>query len=95
VDEPPIACTLDAEHLDERLADWQRTVAAASHREEIGGGVRLRFGWDVDVADLARLAAAELVCCRFFTFTLTLAAEGVTLDITAPAGVSVIDLLTP
>ena len=93
MDEPPIACTLGADQVDERLAQWRRTFAAASAREVIEGGTRLRFAQDVDVAELARLAATELDCCRFFTFVLTLDDAGVTLEVTGPPGASPVDLL--
>jgi hypothetical protein len=44
----------------------------------------MRFHRDVDVASIAELVVAEQDCCGFFTFTLGVAATGVTLDVTAP-----------
>lgn len=47
--------------------------------------MRLRFGSEAPVAELARLAAAEQACCPFFAFTLTIGARGIALEVTAPA----------
>ena len=38
----------------------------------------------VPLGDLARLARAEQDCCQFFSFTLTLDARGVGLEVRAP-----------
>lgn len=80
----PIACTLVPDQLHQRLDDWQTLLADAVHRQDIPAGVRLQFPPTVDVAAITTLAAAEQACCGFFTFTLTIAAGTVTLDITAP-----------
>jgi len=80
----PIACTLGAERLDDRLADWQAVLAEAMTREPIDHGARARFAPDVDVAALAALARAEQDCCRFFTFVLTIDTDGVALEVTGP-----------
>jgi hypothetical protein len=79
----PIACTLDAAAIPERMAAWQAMLAQATAREAIAGGVRVRFADDVDVPALAGLAAAEQRCCAFFTFRLTLDGE-IALEVTAP-----------
>jgi hypothetical protein len=34
--------------------------------------------------EIARLAGAEVECCPFFSFTLSLDARGVVLEVTAP-----------
>lgn len=81
----PIACTLSADQLGARLDEWRSVVAEATGREEVAGGTRLRFRRDVDVARLATLIAAEQGCCRFFTFTLTVAVDDVALEVLAPA----------
>ena len=43
------------------------------------------FGDDVDVVELTRLMHAEQGCCRFFGFALTIDADGVGLEVRAPA----------
>jgi DNA-binding transcriptional MerR regulator len=82
---PPVACTLSGDQIDGRVADWQTAVAGATSRETTADGTRLRFDRKVDVAELAALMAAEQDCCRFFTFTLTVAVDEVLLDVAAPA----------
>jgi MerR family transcriptional regulator, copper efflux regulator len=82
--ELPIACSLSADQLGERLADWQSVVGTALSREQIEGGVRIRLPARIDVPALAGLAVAEHECCPFFTFVLTIGAHGVALVITAP-----------
>jgi MerR family copper efflux transcriptional regulator len=67
-DHPPVACTLGAGEMSTRL----------------DGGIRLEFGPNTDVAELARLAAAEQRCCRFFDFALIIDARGVALEVHAP-----------
>lgn len=94
-DAPALACTLSANEVGDRLAQWEDVVAGSVGRDSIDGGTRLRFGRDVDIAALAALIAAEQDCCRFFTFTLTVGAESVLLDVTGPADAQpVIDALT-
>jgi DNA-binding transcriptional MerR regulator len=85
VDVPPIACTLGPDEAEGRVAEWNAVVARATDRTATAGGMRLRFPRTVDVAELARLAAAEQGCCRFFTFSITVADDAVVLDIAAPA----------
>jgi hypothetical protein len=41
-------------------------------------------GGDAPLADVARLAAAEQDCCRFFSFALTVDERGVALEVRAP-----------
>ena len=81
----PIACTLPDDAMPTRLADWQRVLAPVTARTAIDGGVRLTFGDDVDVVELTRLMHAEQGCCRFFGFALTIDADGVGLEVRAPA----------
>lgn len=84
-DAPAIACTLSANEVGDRLAQWEATVADATARQAIDGGTRLSFGRDVDIAGIAALVAAEQDCCRFFTFTLTVGVDSVVLDVCGPA----------
>lgn len=93
-DGPAIACTLSSHQVGDRLARWEATAARAITSEAIDGGTRLTFGRDVDLVGLAELVAAEQDCCRFFTFTLGIAAGGVALDVNGPAdALPVIDRL--
>ena len=61
-------------------------LARAVGRDAVDGGVRLRFPADAaTAADLGRLAALEVACCEWLRFTLHVSAQGVTLDVRAPA----------
>lgn len=85
--EVPIACTLDATAVPDRLAQWQAVVERAATRERtIDDAVRLTFDADVVLEDLARLVAAEQACCTFLGFTITVDQHGVGLEVRAPAG---------
>lgn len=83
-DTTPTSCTLEPGRVEDRLVEWQAVVAKAIDRHAIDGGTRLRFDHEVDVPGLAALVSAEQDCCRFFTFTLTVSADTVTLDVTCP-----------
>lgn len=90
-DHPPVACTLGAGEMSTRLAEWSAMLeekrdllAGVVARRPLENGVRLEFGPDTDVAELARLAAAEQGCCRFFSFALLLDTSGVALEVQAP-----------
>jgi DNA-binding transcriptional MerR regulator len=80
----PAACTLDPAALPGRLHEWRSLAAQAQSRTARPGGVRLDFGPDGPVADLARLAAAERGCCGFFAFAVTVDERGVGLEVSAP-----------
>jgi len=86
-----VACMLPANRLAERVEQWNRLLAdnqhvldAAVSRTAIEGGLRLGFRAGIDAGEIARLAAAEQDCCRFFSFTITIDRHGLALDITAP-----------
>ena len=81
----PIACSLSADALGDRLDEWRSVLAGVRHRSAIDGGVRLEFVDGVDLAGLAGLVAAEQDCCRFFSFALTIDERGVALEVRAPA----------
>lgn len=81
---PAVACTLAADQVGDRLAQWHAVVGAAFGRDSIPGGVRVRLARDVDIVGLAELMAAEQDCCRFFTFTLNIDSDAVALDVTGP-----------
>ncbi len=81
----PMACTLDVSELPGRLAEWRHLAEHIVDRAETDQGIRVRFDHSASAADVADLAAKEQGCCSFFTFTMRIAADGTTLDITAPA----------
>ena len=92
VDEIPIACTLGAGEMATRLDEWNALLAGQPHllrgvlarRALDDGGLRLEFGPNTDVTEIARLAAAEQGCCRFFTFALMIDDRGFALEVHAP-----------
>ena len=82
----PIACSLEADDMGDRLAAWQEALARATTRETTPEGYRLRFAADaVFAGQLAELAAREVECCAFFTFVVTVTTDGLALDVNAPA----------
>jgi hypothetical protein len=88
----PIACTLDGADMATRLDEWNALLAdehglvggVTARRRLDDGGLRLEFGPGTDVAAIARLAAAEQGCCRFFRFALVIDDRGVALEVHAP-----------
>lgn len=84
---PPIACTLEAGAMPDRVAEWQALLDAATGRERIAdGALRVAFRADAPLPELARLVAAEQACCAFFSFAITVDQRGVGLEVRAPAG---------
>jgi MerR family transcriptional regulator, copper efflux regulator len=83
---PPVAgrCQLPADGQARQLDQWRDLMARARHREPIDGGVRVRLPASA-ATQAAVLAAAEVACCPFFTFTLHLAHDEALLDVRAPA----------
>ena len=82
----PIACTLGADAMPDRLAAWEAVLVTARRRSPLGEtGMRVEFD-AVDVAELARLVAAEQECCSFFAFALTVDGRGVGLEVVVPPG---------
>jgi DNA-binding transcriptional MerR regulator len=82
---PEISCTLDHELMSDRIADWQAVLAHVREWSQLEGGIRLTFGPDVDIAEVARLARDELACCSFFGFALTVDDRGTGFEVRAPA----------
>lgn len=81
----PIACTLEPSDLPARLQQWRDVVAESTGRDEVEGGVRLRFDRSPGLAArLADLAEAEHGCCGFFDFAIALGPDGTSLTVTAP-----------
>jgi hypothetical protein len=86
-DDPPIACTLEATALPDRLGEWRAVLAHAGARVTTSSGaLRVELDDTVDVSELARLVAAEQQCCAFFSFAITVDGRGVGLEVSAPDG---------
>lgn len=82
-----IACTLEADAVPDRLADWRAILGQARARTATAdGGVRVELAPDIDVGELARLVVAEQRCCAFFSFAITADARGIGLEVSAPEG---------
>ena len=79
-----ICCTLGADDRDDRVEAWRDVLSGAVERAEIPGGTRITFGSPAPLERLARLAADEHECCRFFAFAITVDERGVALEVTAP-----------
>ena len=61
-------------------------MARATTREVTAEGYRLRFAPDAAFAgELADLAAREVDCCGVLHVTVTVATDGLALDVLAPA----------
>jgi hypothetical protein len=94
----PDSCTLTPEGRQLRQAEFGElfadTVTAIERPESTRLRLHLHPGPQV-AARAAGLAAAETVCCSFFTFALTATAGSLILDITVPvAQLPVLDALT-
>ncbi len=83
-DPSPIACTLPDDAMPGRIEDWAGLLRFVTTRSSVDGGIRLELDPGVPVAELAQLAHTEQLCCRFFSFALTVDARGVGLEVRAP-----------
>jgi DNA-binding transcriptional MerR regulator len=91
-DQVPIACTLGAGEMSGRLDEWNALLSGEQAgsdgvvaRVRLDDGIRLEFGPGSDVTEIARLAAAEQECCRFFSFAVVIDERGTALEVHAPA----------
>jgi MerR family copper efflux transcriptional regulator len=79
------ACTLSPDGMEEREQEWTDLLTHVSARSTApNGALRLAFDAATPLEELIRVVAAEQRCCAFFAFTITLDANGVTLDVRAP-----------
>ena len=84
-DEPPIACTLETDAIPARVGDWQSVLDGAGARTTAADGtLRVEFGDDTDLGELARLVVAEQHCCAFLSFAITVDQRGLGLEVRAP-----------
>lgn len=79
-------CTLDRTAAEERLREWSAVAQGATSRENIEGGLRLGLADDTDLGDVARLAAAESICCSMFEFRITVDGRGLAIEVRVPDG---------
>jgi DNA-binding transcriptional MerR regulator len=79
-------CTLDRASAEERLWAWSAVAQRATSRENIEGGMRLGLNDDVDLGEVARLAAAESICCPMFEFRITVDDRGRAIEMRVPDG---------
>ena len=88
----PIACSLDATELPERLremADLGRDALLDARIEATRAQLRFAAGEAVHER-LEAVVAAESRCCAFLTMRIVPAADGLLLTIDAPAGADVV-----
>jgi hypothetical protein len=84
----PIACSLRADALGERLDEWRVLVAThVSSVESSAASVRLVLdGSDAALLAAASLGAREKECCPFFDVTIELESARRSLRLAVPAG---------
>jgi hypothetical protein len=82
---PLIACSLDSDGQQARLAEWADLLAQAAAREETARGVRYSFASvSADTENRIRaLASAEQGCCSFLQFKIA-RADQIEMAVTAP-----------
>jgi hypothetical protein len=84
----PDACTLSPDGRLARAEEFGRLFAETVQQVERRDATLLRLELAPGpgtAARVAALAAAETECCSFFTFTLTVTAGGLILDVEVPA----------
>ncbi|MGH9158981.1 MAG: hypothetical protein ACRD2X_03225 [Vicinamibacteraceae bacterium] len=83
-DDPPIACTLQGDSYQERLA-WIADVARDGLRSHSRQDLMLDLRYGPEVAGRVRdMVRKEQDCCAFLDFELTETSDEVRLTITAP-----------
>ena len=84
----PIACSLDAGELTERMEEWRALVASSVRTlESDATTVRLVLdGSDGALLRAAALGQREKACCPFFDVSIDLAADARTLTLGVPDG---------
>ena len=82
---PPVACSLDAPGLEQRVGEWRQQLRTVTSSQRSGSVLTLRLAADADLAALAGLCRQEVACCPFFAFRLEIAAAGAVLVVEVPA----------
>jgi hypothetical protein len=82
----PIVCTLHPNELGGRLEEWHRLLAAHLAGIERPAPTRLRLllAADAGLARTRELAAREMACCAFMTFTVVPALGRLLVDVEVP-----------
>ncbi len=83
----PIACTLSVDDVPTRLDEWRAVLgrSIASVRRPSPTALELVLRADrAGLDELVGLTQRELACCAFFGFTLDIAADAVSLQVTVP-----------
>jgi len=83
----PEECTLSPAGRQARAAEFSAMFAEIVRRIDRPEPTRLRLELEpgpVVAGRVAELAAAETLCCSFFTFTLTAGAGSLVLDVAVP-----------
>lgn len=95
-DSRPWGCSLEADELGVRIAEWRALGAAATSLERVDDTVRLVFDADpMRSATVARLCAAETACCTQTRFTMEIETGYITLTAEAPDAPGLLDALFP
>jgi MerR family copper efflux transcriptional regulator len=87
VDSAPIACTLTADAMVDRLAEWRdvfSTMVEKVERQENQATLTLSRGPE-GLMTVADLAEREKACCSFFEFSIELNGLDVRLHVEVPA----------
>lgn len=84
MDDP--GCTLGAEGLPERMAEWSALIGASlTRREMTSEGFVLHFAGEEGVAqEVGRLAGLEAECCASLEFRVHDTGDAVTMEVTGP-----------
>ena len=88
----PIACTLNADEVALRLAEWEAvlsTVVESIDYQESGATLTLLRGSE-PLLTITDLAEREKACCPFFLFSIELDGVEARLQIDIPAGAEAI-----
>lgn len=81
----PDACSLPTAERPLRLSEFDELFAGAVRGRQRITATHLRWRLDPAAEAAARdLAGRESACCSFFTFTFTVDAEDLLLDVTVP-----------
>ena len=83
---PPVACSLTAGSLAERLAEWRAVKAEALISESaVGNTITARYaGREGVIERLRALVAAEADCCPSLVFDLAEEDDAIRLAVTTP-----------
>jgi hypothetical protein len=80
------SCSLNADEMRQRLADWRGIRDRAVAVTPIPSGARLTLAANEPMPAIAALVSRESDCCPFYTFTMRIHGPSRELDIGAGAG---------